>query len=401
MLYLLMIFLASAPLIIVIVGHFFLWETILVGLSIFFVGWRFLVQGRSFYKPLKIDLLLAFIGVIALLSWTVNVARGHGNYTLNLQTLSLVFFLFVVRLASTFDLERETRFSMYWMVILGGMFALQALHGYLLGGGVRATRNFAARGFLMRLWGPMDPNNLAGLLDLVIPLSFVWAVQTRELLKKLLLMMATLLMFTTVLFTFSRGSWITQTIVLGTIIIMQRGKRVRALWILSLVVIPLSVALGAFALRFNAILSPFDAASLSRPLLWRAATNAFSTSPLLGLGFGNFAIMKTQFGMYSAFDPYGYLSAHNIFFELLADLGILGFVGMFWLIGRAIIGLIGFIKSVPPGNGKILGIGILGGLVTYLLHGLFDSFLQMPVTLLVFGILLGFSFNLARNRPRT
>lgn len=53
---------------------------------------------------------------------------------------------------------------------------------------------------------------------------------------------------------------------------------------------------------------------------WSAALDAFHAHPLIGIGAGDYAAWWTQHGSFS----YSVLNAHSLFFEVLAELGIIG-----------------------------------------------------------------------------
>jgi O-antigen ligase len=83
---------------------------------------------------------------------------------------------------------------------------------------------------------------------------------------------------------------------------------------------------------------------LDRIGLWQSALIVWSKSPIIGVGAGNLASYMERFSLYSlTLVLQGYQQAHNIFLELLAELGVvglalfLGFLGaVIWRLARRV-----------------------------------------------------------------
>jgi hypothetical protein len=130
---------------------------------------------------------------------------------------------------------------------------------------------------------------------------------------------------------------------------------------------------------------------IPRRALWGAAVAAWREHPLLGLGPDNF---RHLYGRYLKLaDPDDRLHANSLYFETLANLGTVGLLALAFLIasfGRAI----GRAAAAPAT--RILALGLGAGLCAYLLHGVFDYFLEFTPTYGLLWLLGGMTVALGR-----
>ncbi len=127
---------------------------------------------------------------------------------------------------------------------------------------------------------------------------------------------------------------------------------------------------------------------------WHIAQAGFAQHPLLGVGYGNFLylsmkMVKVDYERH--FDP------HNIVLRLAAETGIFGLLGFFILfinIYRYCFQTIG--RETDP-DLRLWEIGMLGSLIAYLGHGLFDVF-WVRGTGSLFWIILSFIVLLTERR---
>ena len=80
------------------------------------------------------------------------------------------------------------------------------------------------------------------------------------------------------------------------------------------------------------------------------------------------------------------MHANSLYFETLADLGMVGVVAFLALVA-ALGGAAR--RSVAAPASRILALGVAAGLATYLLQGLLDYFLEFTPTYALFWLLAG------------
>jgi hypothetical protein len=133
----------------------------------------------------------------------------------------------------------------------------------------------------------------------------------------------------------------------------------------------------------------------SRGTLWRAAISAWRAHPLLGIGPDNFRHLSGKFHAFEHHDER--MHANSLYFETLADLGMVGLLAL----GTLVAALAGAARrAIAEPASRILAVGVAAGLATYLFHGLLDYFLEFTPTYALFWLLAGMMVAMDRS-PET
>jgi putative inorganic carbon (hco3(-)) transporter len=114
-----------------------------------------------------------------------------------------------------------------------------------------------------------------------------------------------------------------------------------------------------------------------RVVLWGVAWNFFASSPLLGVGWGNFAVLYGSSVAGISWIPAGQFEVHNIYLQLLSETGLAGFGAFFLLIFCAIQQALRQLRCSVQAFDKALAFAVLGAILTVLLHGFVDFFFQV------------------------
>ena len=142
-----------------------------------------------------------------------------------------------------------------------------------------------------------------------------------------------------------------------------------------------------------------------RLLLWKAALLIIRDHPLLGTGLDSFNTLyrPTAPNSYAlkALDgrPFPVLynpnlsHPHNFILDIWISTGLLGVVGVFWLLGAFVAMLIRTYRlcAPPMQYGRVLQrllIGTAGGITVSMIHGMVDNFYFVPDLALLFWFLL-------------
>lgn len=333
--------------------------------------------------PLAAGLLLLYV-IAALVSVTQATHLGPASHlSRSLLTGSLLF-------VATVCCVRDRR-SLMW--VLGGITAgallvgLHAAFGYALG-------NSASVGFITSSGqvvgrataGFSQPNQLGGFLVVLVPLAIAGAALARR--GRAIFVVAALAAATGVYVSFSRGALIGLALVP---LIFLRGWR---LWLVGPLValVAIIAAPGLLKERF-ATLSSAGPDVTTRTDIWNAAVKVWEQHPLIGVGLGGFPEAYAQapipgklFLPGSTFEPPPH--AHNVFLQLLAEEGILGFLAFAALLvvsARVTIRL----RAGPDRLERLLGSGLLAALAAFLAHNTFDVTLEDPQTGPYILVLLG------------
>lgn len=151
-----------------------------------------------------------------------------------------------------------------------------------------------------------------------------------------------------------------------------------------------------FSERFDHTTDIREGSNRGRLAMWEVAIDAFEEKPLLGFGLGQFPLKV---------DPRTYyrspINAHNTYFEILAEQGMLGLIA--WL-GAGLFAMFCLFRHIiRQANNKgekeiFLALGVLGSLVYFFLHASFETTLYSPTILLSYLFLLAFARRITKSR---
>ena len=219
-------------------------------------------------------------------------------------------------------------------------------------------------------------NSLAGYLNLVLPFALAGCFLGKENWKKLSAWTVGL-GAVALACTQSVGGLVAFccVIVVAAYVFIKSRPR-RALLLVGV----LALALGFYAARET--LNPAHIGTSigyeagARFLLWDTAWNLFVHSPIIGVGWGNFVEIYGSHLSYFSWIPPGAFEVHNIYLQFLAETGLVGFTVFFlFIFGAWQQGLrqLRFSRDVFD---KALAFGVLGAIITMLVHGVVDFLFQ-------------------------
>ena len=222
-----------------------------------------------------------------------------------------------------------------------------------------------------------QPNQLGGFLVVIVPLAAAGALMVRR--GRVAFGTAALVASFGVYASFSRGALIGLAVVP---FVFLRGWKV---WVLGplLVLVVVVSAPSAVRERFGTLGSS-GAEIGTRTDIWRAAVSIWEQHPLLGVGVGGFPVAYAESPIpgklylpNTVFQPPPH--AHNLFLNLLAEQGIVGFLVFAALIVVALRTAIR-LRAGPERFMRLLGTGLLAALLAFLVHNLFDVTMFDSVT---------------------
>ena len=219
-----------------------------------------------------------------------------------------------------------------------------------------------------------NPNVVAGYFAVLTALSVGLLTGVKSRLWQFVFSCTTLLGLGATVVTFSRGAIIglvASGFVLFTML-MSKAKNKKAVLVVSLIICVVLVALTPDMLfqRFRQIADLENSSNRQRILLWQTAWDMFLDSPIVGQGPGGFSAQYEKFRLPGAGD---FVSAHSVFLQVLAELGLLGFGACLWL-GVLICRVIYAQLSTSDQDLEFgISLGTLLAAVTVLIHGLVDT----------------------------
>jgi O-antigen ligase len=206
----------------------------------------------------------------------------------------------------------------------------------------------------------------------------------------------------TLVLTRSRGAWFG----LGVAAVYALS-RARSGWLWSVIALAGLLLLGVGQMRDVVTARVGETAGgdpsfIGRVVIWSYALKVIKSNWLLGVGFNNFRYVKHFYGYPEPLATTIRYHAHNLFLEMLADLGVLGFIGFCWLYFRTLFRLDQVVRLRTSGDWS-LALGLGAALVAFGAHGLFDFVAWQYGALALLGSLLGLGARLSRltERPVT
>jgi O-antigen ligase len=112
----------------------------------------------------------------------------------------------------------------------------------------------------------------------------------------------------------------------------------------------------------------------SRIPQFEIAFDIIQDHPLLGVGINNYSeIMWEYDNTAEGLGSITYFPVHNIFLHVTAETGILGAAAFMWLVTIIIFDATGYACRQTDPYRKHAVIGLLGGIIAFLVHGLADT----------------------------
>jgi putative inorganic carbon (HCO3(-)) transporter len=289
-----------------------------------------------------------------LLSITVAYDRTQALVVAGRYAMFFVLFFLVLQSASQHD-QADRLVDV--VVISSGVAALLGLVAYFSGSVGRAS-------------GPLEnPNDFGFVLASSVPLA-LYRLHRGSPWRRVVGGIATMVIFAAILATFSRAALL--GLVVAAVWALGTG-RLRLRWGVVAMVALLLAGVLAYQVQPDLVRTTLDQKQRvadqnieSRIVFWRVALEQFSTSPLLGVGPGNYQVRYSEFEY-----PLGdaVKTTHNAYLDVLAELGAPGlvffltFVGLSWMTLRS--------YPTETGDGGRLGDALAAGFVVALVGAMF------------------------------
>lgn len=377
--------------------------TLLVGWWI----WKIIRQEKLPSTPLNLP-LVAYLGVFVLATWFSADMRLSFDSLLSQTVLVLIFFLICDLLLAGWS---PTAF----------IIALLTLTTLLLGEAILtiaqwyhqwyAIRVLEYPTFLIpyRLYGVSDhPNRLAGILNLALPFVILGLARARRTLSKLGWASWLLVYVVVIFFTRSRGGWVSASVVIGVTVSwvayrragLPKGnipgwiRRTAGIWLTLAAYV--SVFAGLHLVDVQQSPSKFSTNSggiaAGRLTFWRVAIEDLLNHPVIGSGPLTYARFYLDSGVGSRtwIAPH----AHNIFFNTLAEQGLLGVVVLMIVVLTFAWAIMNAWWNALSGNitltdkGYYVLMGVTAALAGLTMHHQVDIVINYPTNALVVVILI-------------
>lgn len=239
-----------------------------------------------------------------------------------------------------------------------------------------------------------NPNLLGAYLLMILSVSISYLlvywkglsdkILSEEYKKQIYMMIPiALILFVTMLLTYSRGIWIS----FGAMIIYW-GIFVERRLLLSLLAIPIILYFydGEIATRLWSIFQGHDTSADLRWALWDSTMYIVRENPVWGIGWNTFYLVYPEYNYYIQGPNVLMHHAHNLYLNMLAEIGIPGLISFITvLIGHVVTSI--RLKGDVFRKAASIGVGALA--VGVLVSGLSDFELYSHQVTITFWLLLG------------
>jgi len=292
--------------------------------------------GDRFFRIPQVYLLTGLLGAVVLSQALGGHWIGGGPVALErFLPSAIVFYLILLNCRSL----RRLRILAFVLAAISIFFVVQGAKAYFandLSSAFLLVSPGDANATVVRMRGLgilHDPNDLAQFLTLIIPFFWMLWQEHRNVRNVTFVILPTVFLVFGIYLTHSRGA------ILALLVMLLFALKDRFGLVLSGAVVAL--ALMAFlAMNFSGGRDISMQAGEDRLEFWGTGLQLFKSSPLFGIGFGNFA--DHNFGH----------TAHNSFVLCLAELGMMGYSLWMGLLVFTVAGLnsiIASIKALRPG----------------------------------------------------
>ena len=281
-------------------------------------------SGRN-WQVTYLDGAVGAVTILGALSILASPDPGFSlyNYTHLMGRYVLLYYLVVCNLQST-----EQLCKLIWVVLCSAfLVAVYGLYQYVVGFDISATQWVDGEQFpelKTRVFSTLEnPNLLAGYLVMMMALASGMAFAARSWKDKGLLLGLTALFGLCLVYTYSRGAWLS---VAAVVAIYGWLHNRRIFWIFCLLPLGLLVAQDSILARLTSILNPTDTSSTLRIALWESTIAMIMDNPFSGIGWGAYWMVYPEYDFFINDGHTKIFHAHNMYLNIAAEIGLPGFV---------------------------------------------------------------------------
>ncbi len=231
-----------------------------------------------------------------------------------------------------------------------------------------------------------NPNILAEYLEHILPVSLALVFASRKKLHKGISAVLFIVITACFIATFSRGAWLGFAAAMMLFIFLTFAEYIPLLIVGGIAALPLMP--NVVLQRISTIGSLQDTSNVYRLYLWEGTINMIRDFWITGVGFGYWAF-RYAFLEYALGGRIAWHS-HNLYLELLAEMGIWGFITFLWLIFTLFKTTFHLIRTTKDTYIRYIAAGLLCGMLSILVHGISEHILYLTKSVLMFWMFLGF-----------
>lgn len=227
-----------------------------------------------------------------------------------------------------------------------------------------------------------DPNHMAMNMALVVPLAVAFLARKESgWLMRILCALAAVLSVVAIVLSHSRGGFIGLSVAMGVWAIREK-RRIQAVVVGGLLALGLVLFAPKSFWQRNETVTSFhqDASAMGRVYAWQVASRISLDKPLLGVGAGGF---RYAWPLYAPPESRQAYVAHNIFLDVIGELGFVGLALFLVFAGGATGGAFAASKDAQMGW---LARALAASMAGYLVCDLFSGYILSAHLYVLFGL---------------
>jgi probable O-glycosylation ligase (exosortase A-associated) len=227
-----------------------------------------------------------------------------------------------------------------------------------------------------------DPNHMAMNVGLIVPLAVAFLARKESgWVMRALCAAAAALAVVAIVLSHSRGGFIGLSVAMGVWAFREK-RRIQAVMVGAVLVLGLVVFAPQSFWQRNETVTSFhqDASAMGRVYAWQVASRISLDRPLLGVGVGSFRFAWPFYAPPEATHAY---VAHNVFLDVIGELGFVGLLCFLVFAGGATGGAFAASKDSQMGW---LGRALSAAMAGYLVCDLFSGYILSAHLYVLFGM---------------
>ena len=288
--------------------------------------------------------------------------------------------------------DKKMRVIMYSLVLSTVIVSISGIVSYLAGVESVCAERPGAYSFFGH------PNALAGYVSLIIPVLFGMLMTSVSLWERITLCAFTMISIMVWFLTFSRTAWISLALTMFLVFFLTK---VRLTKVRKRVAIPLLMAFVIFVIIFlsSNIKDDFKGRldlheAEGRFMLYPIGFDMVKDDLVFGIGIGNYPLLIKNFTkFYSVIEN----DLHCLYLQIFVEAGIISLCAFIFWLTCIIKYLVGAMKSLERSRDYCLLVGLMGGVIVYLINNL-GNVLTVHGIHLQWGIILGLAVALLQFR---
>ncbi|MBT6227825.1 MAG: O-antigen ligase family protein [Candidatus Scalindua sp.] len=310
--------------------------------------------------------------------------------------------------------KKKLRVILYTMALAVVVVSISGSVSYLSGAEISTAGRPGVQSFFS------NTNSVAGYVNLIIPVLFGMLVTSEFLWERIALGVSIVLSFMAWFMTFSRTGWLSLIVTMILLCFLTKVKK-RVFFLLTIFTITFTVSVLSLGNKYDFLarfkLQPTLSTLEHRAMFFKVGFNLVKDNMISGIGIGNYHLLVKEFTNENAYHLlikkffkectvsfYGefasLLSAtnlHNLYLQVFVETGLMGLIAfVFWLVCIASY-LVSSLNTLVKIRNYWLFVGLVGGVVVYLINNLADVLVVHGIHL-QWGIILGLAVVLTQLR---